>query len=525
MLYFKINIFFFVRAALKSCISLFLLFALNYPLKAQGFIDSYSLRPLFGDAAAHIVTDDENIYVHVASVVQDSFEYVQGGLIKLDNAGDLIWENEWKFAFGNVGTSFSNGIVLKGDTVYTTGNYLNLVTKVFSPAIIANSTATGEFRPIRFPYDHRASIHDIYCNDGNTFTTVSEDWTSDSFHFTNIVDEIDLSGNSSSSMEYLTEFSVTAATNTARDDNDNLYIAHIGCFGEDATCYPFQGWLSKVNADGSFAWNRSYGYTVNNQEVLPKVTVVNDTTIAYAWTKDTNNLSIQESPPIIYFLDTLGNIRKSYAFHGNWRVLSKLFTCANGDVVGVGDAWTDIGYTGWMFRLDANANLLWERYVQDHRQSTSSVTDLNAVTEAPDGSIIAGGNIFHPQPPRDNGARLRAWIVKLDANGCYEPGCTSDTIYLEFPNSIAQPDIAPESEVKVYPNPTADVLNWSVADLPVFRNLTDYRITNTAGYWVRNAPLGRGQQSIDVRDLPVGVYFLNLLKDGHIRGVKRFVKR
>lgn len=513
------------KAVRKRPLILFsILLGVALSVQAQSFIESYAFHPVTGDVADHVIATDSAIFFHNARVVDDTITYAQGGLVRLSTNGGLIWSNEWVFPFGNVGTSFANGILSVNDTVYTTGNYRDSDTGIFSPAIVANSIQTGEFRAIRFPYNHRASIQDIFYNDDSTFTTVSEDRVSSEFQFFVIVDKLDRNGQSTSSFEYLTEFAVVSSTNSARDANKNIYVAHIGCLGPDATCYPFQGWLSKINADGSFGWSRSYGYTANRQGVRPNVAVLNDTTIAYSWTRDTNDITIQESPPIIYYLDTLGNERDSFAFHGGRRTLQKLITCANGDLVGVGYASTDIGYTGWMFRLDGNANLVWERYVQDHRQTISTETDLESVTEAADGSIIAAGDIFHYGLPRDGGSRLRAWIVKLDADGCYEPGCTSDTIYLEFPTAIIEPDFASENDITVYPNPVTDVLSWSVTDLPVFRNLTDYHITNAAGRVVSHGPLRLNERAVNVRGLPKGVYFLNLVKDGKRRGVKRFVK-
>lgn len=340
-----------------------------------------------------------------------------------------------------------------------------------------------------------------------------------------IIEKLDSNGVVFSSEEYLTDMTKSSLTQSSIDAAGNLYVSHIGCRGAN-NCDPYQGWLTKIRANGEVAWQRSYGYTEWwEQPVIPWISVVNDTTLAYAWTRDTSGSNTQVSPPVIYYLDTLGNKRDSFAFHGNSRNALQLAPTDDGGVVGTGFAFTDLGYTGWLFRLDSNADLVWERYIQDHRQSTFSETDLECITVMDDGSIVAGGDIFHPLPPRDGGARLRGWVVKLDADGCLEPGCTSDTIYLEFTNAVGEPEIEQEVDLKVWPNPTVNELNWSLPDLPVYRRITDYRIINTSGYVMRRGTVAPGSRSVDVRDLPPGVYFLNLLVDGKIRGVKKFVKR
>ncbi|MEM6772018.1 MAG: T9SS type A sorting domain-containing protein, partial [Bacteroidota bacterium] len=82
----------------------------------------------------------------------------------------------------------------------------------------------------------------------------------------------------------------------------------------------------------------------------------------------------------------------------------------------------------------------------------------------------------------------------------------------------------PENALEVWPNPVEDELQWSIPDLPAFRNPTDYQVTNVSGYAVRAGAIRPGERRVDVRGLPPGIYFLNLVKNGKIRGVRRFVK-
>lgn len=323
---------------------------------------------------------------------------------------------------------------------------------------------------------------------------------------------------------YLDNMGSASLTHSSRDERGNLYISNLGCYGEN--CYSYRAWLAKISTEGELLWQRTYGSSAWNQPTVPWPCVVNDTTIAYSWTRDTSGVNTQQSPPVIYYLDTLGNKRDSFTFHGNLRTARRIIPTADGGVIGVGFAFSnELNYSGWLFRLDANADLVWERYIQDHRQSTASLTDLECAAEMDDGSIVAGGDIFHPLPPLDGGGRLRGWLVKLDADGCLEPGCASDTIHLLRPTSVGEPDIAATPDLTLWPNPVVDELHWELPDLPVYARVSDYRITNLNGQIVRQgAVTAVTDRRIDVRELPAGGYVLSLWSAGKVRGVGKFVK-
>jgi hypothetical protein len=86
-----------------------------------------------------------------------------------------------------------------------------------------------------------------------------------------------------------------------------------------------------------------------------------------------------------------------------------------------------------MIRVTSDAELVWERYIQDNRLADDVYIELRDVAECSDGSIAAAGLWIAQGTPRDGGNTLRSWVVKLDADGCLEPGCTSDTIHLMRP--------------------------------------------------------------------------------------------
>ncbi len=74
------------------------------------------------------------------------------------------------------------------------------------------------------------------------------------------------------------------------------------------------------------------------------------------------------------------------------------------------------------------------------------------------------------------------------------------------PSSVVEAELQPE--VKVFPNPTADVLNITVAD-----NSKAYRteIYDVTGHLITNPVLNNGTIAINVSNLPSGFYFYKLI--------------
>jgi hypothetical protein len=283
--------------------------------------------------------------------------------------------------------------------------------------------------------------------------------------------------------------------------------------------------LTKIGVDGEILWTRNYGETAGNQGVEPYLTLLSEDRIALAWTRDTNNLDIQESPPVIYILDQEGEKLDSIAFHGNWRTLSRIQTTANGDIVGAGYAWTDIGYCGWMIRVTSDAELIWERYIQDNRLADDVNTELRDVDECSDGSVAAAGLWTSLDAPRDGGNTLRSWVVKLDANGCLEPGCTSDTIHLMAPVSYEEVEQESSMAFQISPNPVVDILHLKIHAANPAAGHLKYTITGSDGRILQSRPVSGNAMDIAVGGLPSGLYFFSITDKHQLLAVRRFYKR
>lgn len=99
----------------------------------------------------------------------------------------------------------------------------------------------------------------------------------------------------------------------------------------------------------------------------------------------------------------------------------------------------------------------------------------------------------------------------------------NDTLLVTFNLSVS-PTVAvrehQQQRVEVYPNPASSVL-YVKGDL---LTANEYRLVNLAGITVKRGPLTPNQATrLDVRNLPAGLYFLQVIGDGEILQADRVV--
>gem|GEM_PF-1654311 len=99
----------------------------------------------------------------------------------------------------------------------------------------------------------------------------------------------------------------------------------------------------------------------------------------------------------------------------------------------------------------------------------------------------------------------------------------SDVGLLKFDPSISNVKLLPSSNYTIYPNPTTDKLN---IELEKEALATSYKITDTKGKQVLAGELPPSSSaSIDVEQLPVGVYMIELVTSSGEVVIDKFVKR
>jgi hypothetical protein len=168
-----------------------------------------------------------------------------------------------------------------------------------------------------------------------------------------------------------------------------------------------------------------------------------------------------------------------------------------------------------MTKLNAQGEMIWQRFflpfpsLQDNQRG---YLEHVAVTEL--GNIVAAGRGENHTSALDHAQY--AWIIKTDSMGCLVPGCavslrelTTEPVYL-----------------KAWPNPVSEVLNVLVKSEKPLHG-AQFKLIDMVGRIQRQweGSYEDLQYQIAVHDLPAGLYFLKLSKDGQLLATEKVIKQ
>jgi len=176
-----------------------------------------------------------------------------------------------------------------------------------------------------------------------------------------------------------------------------------------------------------------------------------------------------------------------------------------------GDKW---GVYGWIGKVSPQGDSLWNR--EYGIVTTNSWShDIYDIRETTDGSFIMCGEA------RDwsgtDSIPQQAWLLKLDQYGCLVPNCYTAT-------EEAPTGEEPAIRLAIYPNPTADYLNFYLRTPRPVKEAS-FRIVSAEGRLVQSFQSDRPDVTfiVPVWDWAAGVYFLQYLEEGMVKGSERFV--
>jgi len=225
----------------------------------------------------------------------------------------------------------------------------------------------------------------------------------------------------------------------------------------------------------------------------------------------TDDITMNRTPPILYKIDSTGNIVWELEFRTRHnKGLNDLIVAENGDIICVGtERSTDRALwdfdMGWIIRVSNEGELLWEKSVIDTRYDYHGRGSFEAIEEASNGDLIIGGWIADTTSANINNLTLNSWLVRLTSEGCFFDNCDSTQIITNV-NSI---DVdLPEFEI--YPNPSLDILYVQ----PLNEKKYSLSIFNLSGELIYSDYNLRGENSIKTSAFNKGLYFLKVTQDG-----------
>jgi hypothetical protein len=269
--------------------------------------------------------------------------------------------------------------------------------------------------------------------------------------------------------------------------------------------------VHKIDEDANPIWSRMINY---NKFLLqePMATALHDGGGAVMWSRDTftSDPNIAFEVHELHRIDSEGNT----LWRQEWndivlRVVYRVITATNGDILGCGFYQNDGKGKTWLFRATEGGELLWERHYSDSIQRPfSPQLEMLDICEMADGRIAATGIVFDINAVGSLNPNVGVLVVGAD--GCLEPGCAGLTQYVTGAfEPIAQSPQLPQ--LICSPNPASD---FSSVKLPTFQNGVNRKQTlrcyNAQGIMVAEIPWGNTntEQQIEIKNWSSGAYQL-----------------
>jgi hypothetical protein len=247
---------------------------------------------------------------------------------------------------------------------------------------------------------------------------------------------------------------------------------------------------------------------------------------ALGWSRVTQQNSMKYFyDPYLFKLDANRNIVWEKDFHTGIQDISyfhKVIELEDSSLVAFGTKGIEYPDTtnpqyyilhGKIVKLTPNGNILWDREYQ-YLTTAFAEHEVHDAARTPDGGFLLCGEARGS----GSGASQQGWLLKLDEHGCLVPGC-------HLVSGVLPPSATSSIELLLYPNPATQFLNVFYQSSEEGQELS-FSIINVQGQTVQqyqSAAISGKTYMLEVETLPKGIYFLEVLLDGKLVETKEFV--
>ena len=427
-------------------------------------------------------------------------------LAKLGLEGDLIWYKRYQNPLGKIkpGSGYSNqGIYIHNDSTL----YFGGIRRTYDTSQDGFLMKTNELGDSIWVKNYGGVHYDADCSilsqNDSTILIISNlgegtEWGA----FTAWLLAIDLEGNILWEQFYGTQFPISLAHDIVLLEDGTIVLLYLSCEDSDNCHYTETNRLrmAKLQSDGEVIWDKGL-WIIENVESRSTVLSLDDGNFAVSYYRD-NDQGGFFFPPVLMWVDSTGNLMYHHEFpHNRLSWISDIIQNEEGNIVCIGTA--DIipeglvERAGWVCAFSKEGELLWNRYVKDGRSPHES-SSLYAGLEISDGSLVLGGEIIDSTAGKED-----LWLLKLDSNGCFEPGCDEFQV------------ITPTKEVpllynpfKIFPNPATSRDEITIQNSIVKPGYL-YSVIDLLGRLVHMGKISSAtEQKISIQGLQRGLYFV-----------------
>lgn len=313
------------------------------------------------------------------------------------------------------------------------------------------------------------------------------------------------------------------------DSEGNILLPMIGLYNS-----LFTGQLIKYDSTGTKLWETDLNSNDYFWNLTIDVAELQNGNYAVGWHSDDYNHSW---PAIVYGVSGAGEIlwHRTLPDTVVGKNIDRIFSTQNGDVIGLGlDFDIGGGYEfddtgGWIFRLNQEGEVLWERTIVDI--SLEDVLPFGQFllggTEMDNGDLVFTGLIQDTFPNADPFINNpNTWLLRLDNEGCLVPNCGSLQVIVGdsvFTDIKEVPTFEEDVRVKLFPNPVSDKMTIDIEgdfsfDKNNGANIFIYDIEGRLSLFQKAKAFPK---EIDISNLANGLYFTNI--GG--RFVTKFIKQ
>lgn len=288
------------------------------------------------------------------------------------------------------------------------------------------------------------------------------------------------------------------------------------------TCFlDLKAGVIAFDPNGNLKWKLNLPYSYNPYECIPAQ--IDSNSLAVKWYVDNTTIPNHDlTPPAIFFTNMSGNVLDTVIFQNQTlKEIRNMEPVWENGLVGCGHEYPDYinqsspKLFGWLFRIDENHDLLWERsYIDNTHQGVTF--ELQHIIPTSDGGYLATGTI-------DNFMtgvwESHNWLLKLDSVGCLSPGCGNINYITDTQEAV----FLKGKGIKIYPNPASDYVHVAFpADFIPGQNTNVVLISN-AGTIVRQEQINAADCQLNLSGVTTGMYYLMILQGNEIIDSERVI--